>query len=284
MDLVHIVRRIKELEIDGRVEPEKSKVTFDDAAAAVVTDYKINRRRSLADVKRRITLHLTPFFEGRRLSVIDKREVQQYIADRLDAGATNASINRELTILKRAFTLAEIPRPAFRMLRDYNTRQGFFEADQLAAVLAHLLEALRPVIRFAAITGWRVRSEVLPLEWRHVDLRAGEVRLDLGTTKNQEGRTFPLTDALRTLLTERKTLADAPKASGVICPWVFHRHGKPIRDFQRLGSGLQGRRLSGSAGPRLAPDRRPESRAGRRAADSRDEDDRAQNRQRVPPL
>jgi hypothetical protein len=69
--------RIKELEQDGRVEPEKGKITFDDAAAAVVTDYKINRRRSLADVKRRIALHLTPFFEGRRLSVIDKREVQE---------------------------------------------------------------------------------------------------------------------------------------------------------------------------------------------------------------
>jgi integrase len=89
-----------------------------------------------------------------------------------------------------------------------------------------LPEALRPVIRFAAITGWRVPSEVLPLEWRRVDLRAGEVRLDPGTTKNQQGRTFPLTDAFRTLLTERKALADALKARGVICPRVFHRHGK----------------------------------------------------------
>ena len=53
-----------------------------------MTDYKINCRGSLADIKRPITLHLTPFFEGRRLSVIDKREVQQYIADRLDASPT----------------------------------------------------------------------------------------------------------------------------------------------------------------------------------------------------
>jgi integrase len=162
----------------------------------------------------------------------EPREVRQYIADPVDAGATNASINRELAILKRAFTLAEIPRPAFRMLREDNTRQGFFEADQVAAVLAHLPEALRPVIRFAAITGWRVPSEVLSLEWRHVDLRSGEVRLDPGTTKNQQGRTFPLTDALRTLLTEQKRLADTLKPSGVICRWVFHRHGKPIRDFR----------------------------------------------------
>src|SRR5206468_8070555 len=46
-------RRIKEQEQNGRAAPEKDKVTFDAAAAAVVTDYKINRRRSLPDVQRR---------------------------------------------------------------------------------------------------------------------------------------------------------------------------------------------------------------------------------------
>ena len=63
-----------------------------------------------------------------------------------------------------------------------------------------LRQALQPVIEFAYITGWRIVTEVLPLEWRQVDFKAGEVRLDLGTTKNREGRTFPLTDDLRALL------------------------------------------------------------------------------------
>jgi len=45
-------------------------------------------------------------------------------------------------------------------------------------------ETLRPVVTFAYITGWRVPSEVLPLEWRQVDLDAGTVRLDSGQTKN----------------------------------------------------------------------------------------------------
>lgn len=43
------------------------------------------------------------------------------------------------------------------------------------------------------VTG-EAASEVLPLEWRQVDRKAGEVRLDPGTTKNNEGRTFFLTD------------------------------------------------------------------------------------------
>jgi integrase len=48
-------------------------------------------------------------------------------------------------------------------------------------------------MQFAYITGWRLKSEVLSLRWSQVDLNAGEVRLEPGTTKNKEGRTFPFT-------------------------------------------------------------------------------------------
>ena len=50
-------------------------------------------------------------------------------------------------------------------------------------MLKHLPDDLRPVVEFAYITGWRMKSEVLPLEWRQVDFKAGTVRLETGTTK-----------------------------------------------------------------------------------------------------
>ena len=56
------------------------------------------------------------------------------------------------------------------------------------------------MIEVANATGWRIASEVLPLEWRQVDFDAGEIRLDVGTTKNGEGRTFPMTADLRRVL------------------------------------------------------------------------------------
>jgi hypothetical protein len=43
---------------------------------------------------------------------------------------------------------------------------GFFEREQYRAVKSKLAEDLRPVIRFACITGWRVASEVLTRQWR----------------------------------------------------------------------------------------------------------------------
>ncbi len=47
------------------------------------------------------------------------------------------------------------------------------------------------MVIFAYHTGWRVRSEVMPLQWRQVDLHSGIVRLEPWPTKNDEGRQFP---------------------------------------------------------------------------------------------
>ena len=60
-------------------------------------------------------------------------------------------------------------KPHIPMLREDNVRRGFFEARQFDAVRAHLPETLRPVVTFAYLTGWRMKSEILPIEWRQVD-------------------------------------------------------------------------------------------------------------------
>lgn len=52
---------------------------------------------------------------------------------------------------------------------------------------------------------------------------AGEVRLDPGTTKNGEGRTFPMTDDLRALLQSQLKAHRTLKKAGHICPYVFFR-------------------------------------------------------------
>src|SRR5262245_3818904 len=109
---------------------------------------------------------------------------------RSERAVSNAEINRELAILKRAFTLAAqagkvLYRPHIPMLRERNVRTGFFEVRQFQAVRNQLPAVYRPVVTFAYVTGRRVPSEVLRLEWRHVDLTNGIVALDPGMTKNE---------------------------------------------------------------------------------------------------
>ena len=162
-----------------------------------------------------------------------------YVVQRQAAGAANATVNRELAWLKQMFTLAIragklLTRPHIEQLPENNARQGFFEEHQYQAVLKHLPEEVRPVVTFAYITGWRVKSEVLSLEWRQVDLKAGEVRLEPGTTKNKEGRTFPFTSALRALLEAQHAEHERLKKRGRVMPCVFFRmvadeRGGPLR-------------------------------------------------------
>ena len=147
-------------------------------------------------------------------------------------------INRELAILKRTFTLAIqagriMHRPHIPMLEEDNVRKGFFELAQMHAVRERLPEPLRPVITFAYITGWRVPSEVLTLEWRQVDLGHGTVTLDQGKTKNREGRTFVMTTELRQVLeSQRNKTSELERQRDRIVRWAFHRNGKPIRTFK----------------------------------------------------
>jgi integrase len=139
---------------------------------------------------------------------------------------------------------------AFPTLRIDNARQGFFERDGLEKVRAALPEALRNVVTFAYLTGWRVRSEVLPLTWDRVDFAAGVVRLDVRTTKNGAGRTFPfdVLPELAELLRRQRLYTDLFEATGgQPIAHVFHRAGRPVRDFSHAwrkacaAAGLAGR-------------------------------------------
>src|SRR5688572_29210532 len=55
---------------------------FEDAAKYLITDYKVNNKRTLVDLTRRLDDHLTPWFRGRRLSTITTADVRAYMKAR----------------------------------------------------------------------------------------------------------------------------------------------------------------------------------------------------------
>ena len=206
----------------------------------MLVNHHQTRDRNTKKMKGRIAKHLTPFFGANRpMATITGALVEAYKAKRKadtvvspQSKATrpvkNATINRELAWLKQMFTIAIkqgklVTRPTIELLPEHNARQGFLEPEQIEVVLKHLPEDLRPVVRFAAITGWRVRSEVLTREWRHVDFRAGTVRLDPGEAKNKEPCTFVFTAELRKLLEAQHAERERLRKRGYNVPWVFFR-------------------------------------------------------------
>jgi integrase len=254
------------------VTPDVGRVTFDEAVADLLNDYALNQRKSTDDTRRRIEKHIRPFFGNRRMISITTADLRAFVAKRQKDGVvvrrrragkvppgedaivevwlpvSAAELNRELTTLKRMFSLAVQAaklhyKPHFPMLRENNVRKGFFERDQYLAVLKHLPEAMRPIVTFAYVTGWRINSEVLPLQWRQVDLAAGEVRLDPGTTKNGEGRVFYLTPELQALLQAQRDRADEIQRDlSMIVQHVFF-HQPAMKDGSlgmRAGKGISG--------------------------------------------
>jgi integrase len=116
--------------------------------------------------------------------------------------------------------------PNFPHLQEDNVRQGFVEDEQYARLAAAATEIwFRALLEVAHTYGWR-RQELLNLRVRQVDLVESTIRLDVGSTKNREGRTVTMTSRALLLLREcvrGKTPDDH----------VFTREdGKPVRDFR----------------------------------------------------
>ncbi len=222
------------------VSAKIGQLRFEDAAADVVTDYRTNGKRSLKDITRRINQHLAPYFQGLRMAQITTADARAYIDQRQRAGASNGTINWELSILRRSFTLAVqagrlLHKPHIPMLKAGAARAGFFERDAFEAMRAHLPQPLQAVVTFAYCTGWRVPSEVLTLEWRQVDRKAGTVRLDAGRTKNGEPRVFPYRGLpeLEAVIERQWQIRQALQEQGTIVAHVFHRDGRPIKSWRK---------------------------------------------------
>jgi len=161
--------------------------TFDQLADGFCRDYRINQKKSLVRAERSVN-HLKGFFEGMKATGITTPVIQQYVENRIEEGAANATINRELAALKRMLNLGAKQTPPIvdrvphiPMLRENNIRKGFFEHGDFIKLRETLPEYLWGFITFGYRTGWRI-SEVSNLTWSKVDLDQGIVRLEVGET------------------------------------------------------------------------------------------------------
>jgi integrase len=225
-------KRIGDIGIGRFIGAREHRITFEDLASGLTTDYEVNRRRSLVSARRSIS-HLRRFFGSERAVDITADRIKAYARTRLKEGAANASINRELAALKRMFTLAVqdgrlASIPYIPTLDEDNTRQGFIDHGAFAALRHNLPEYLRDPISFLYLSGWRL-GEMKALEWRDIDLVGESVRLRR-YSKNKESRVLPLSGELLEIL-ER-----AHARRRLDCPYVFHRNAERIGDFRKAWS------------------------------------------------
>src|SRR5262249_1919520 len=157
----------------------------------VLADYRNHERDTAEHAERRIATHLRPVFGQWNAASVTDDHVRKYIDDRKAAGASNGTVNRELSLLKRGYSLnrrAVTVRPDIPHLKESAPRKGFFERPEFERVRAALPDYLQALLTVGYITGWRIRSELLPLTWKQVDFAARTLRLEPGMGKNDQPR------------------------------------------------------------------------------------------------
>jgi integrase len=226
VDAVKLLRtRLAEMGRGRLVGPAIERTTFEDLAGILLDDYAVNQRKSIETATASVKA-LRSVFGPTYARDITLDRLNAYVSTRLRAGRKPATIRNELAALKRAFHLAERAGKAicslFPTLTVRNTRVGFFEEPEFQVVLVGLPRAIQPVAEFAYYTGWR-KDEILTLPRRSVDFEAQVVRLDVGATKNDEGRTFPFS-----VWPARLGRSPPPAAGGHHSPRTRHRPDHPV--------------------------------------------------------
>jgi hypothetical protein len=95
-DAVRLLRsRLEEVGRGRLIGRTLEKTTFSDLAELLLTDYRINRKRSLARIEDG-TQHLRRAFSGLTAVCLTSDRIMAYIRARPEAGAANGTINREL--------------------------------------------------------------------------------------------------------------------------------------------------------------------------------------------
>jgi integrase len=141
-------------------------------------------------------------------------------------------------LAKRKKLVTDIPH--IQLFQERNARQGFFEREELEALVVSLPPYLKDVARFAYHTGWR-KEEIFTLEWG--DIQGDTIRLRPEIAKNKDGRVILLVGEIARIIAQSQVKRSAS------CPYVFHREGKRIISHYRAWYkacaqvGLVGRHL-----------------------------------------
>jgi integrase len=203
--------------------PPEPKPLFADFVKDSFLPYsKLNKRTYDDDV--RITAILCDFFNGMTIDEITPAMVEKYKQHR-SAGKTRletlrrpATVNRELSILSRIFTLAvdageleNNPCRRVKNLRMDNERSRYLSKDEEKRLMAALegQEWLKNIVVMALHTGMR-RGEIFNLQWFDVDFTRDVIQVR--QTKTGKNRIVPMNKTVSQML-ER-----LPKASGYVFP------------------------------------------------------------------
>lgn len=217
----------------GASRPAKAgvDVTVKDCLDVALADM---RQRGMANYqisKYKIEAVLDPVVGWMRAAGFDWKQAWKYIEARRTAGVKDSTINRELSLLRKAFKLAA--GPEYRMLaaapavpsldEGDNVRTGFLTPTEYEKLLAALPTYLQPLVCVAYHTGLR-RGTLLSIRLDQVDLAGGLIWISRRQTKNRTSQTVPILAGAMRGFCEMAVAANKT--------YLFEHDGHQIRSFK----------------------------------------------------
>jgi integrase len=219
-----LTQRLSQIDKGEYIERPAKPATIAELFEGLRRHYRVNRRRSLRSLQLRWN-HLKVLADFLGINLTTER-LDAYVDERLKQGASNASVNRELSALKTALRLGQLPRiPKFPHLAETNVRTGFIELHQFQRLVRETRQLwLRLFLELAFTYGWR-RSELLGVRVEQVDLLTKAIRLDPSQTKNAKPREVSMTAVVYELA--KQAVAGKDPSDHLLT-----RGRKPVRDFR----------------------------------------------------
>lgn len=246
----------------GLAVGEMKKLKYEDIRTLLILDYRTRSVKMLEQDKDGNPYvwgfeHLDPFFKARLVTTITTDLLYKFIEKRKGEGAANATINRNLSLLRKMMNLARrgaklTQVPYFPMLKENNVRKGFVTIEQFRKLREAMPVHLRPLITFLYFTGCRIGA-ALAITWSQMEFEKGraQLRLEGNQTKNEDPILLPLPLEVSEILKELPRVGkvfdarNLRKAFQAACvkvglgvktgPKVWQYKGLILHDFRRSG-------------------------------------------------
>jgi integrase len=188
---------------------------------------EVHALKSLPQIKSRVK-RLKSYFMGYRALAVTHDVLLRYVQHRQTEGAANATINRELEVIGRAFVVGKVKfAPELPSLREDNARQGFFDRADFERVLSHIDDAdVVDYLEWFYRVGMRPK-ETRSLTWAAYDRETSMLTLPGKDAKTGKARTLPLLAHLRPVFDRRIT------ARRLDCEYIFHRGGQYMGEIRK---------------------------------------------------
>ena len=212
---------------------DPDKVTVNQLLDLVIEDYRDNKRGSTDDTEKRVDKHLRPFFGQKRASSIGTKLLKEYRHKRGGCGDAEATINKELTWLRRGFRLGARHEPKlvsnvpyFPITDHDNIREGVLSHEKYREVRNSLPAYARLSFVIAYHTGAR-KGEIRKIRRQMIDWKALRIELQKKTTKNKTARYLPIYGDMGPEIEMALSAADPA------CPFLVQHEGKQVFDFEK---------------------------------------------------